>query len=156
MTLPDTATWREIQQQPDLWEAWARDPALGRARAWIAALAPREVWLCGAGSSAFIGDIIVAGLEGQGGPRLRAIPTTDLVSRPRAFLPTRALVIHFGRSGDSAESLGLLDALDALSPARRGSTSPATPRAQLATRPAPGPLPRPRCCPRPPTTRASP
>ena len=106
MTLHDTATWREIQQQPALWDAWARGPALADARAWLAALAPQEVWLCGAGTSAFIGDIIAAGLEGAGGPRLRAIPTTDLVSRPRAFLPTGALVLHFGRSGDSAEIAG--------------------------------------------------
>ncbi|HVG49664.1 MAG TPA: SIS domain-containing protein [Rubellimicrobium sp.] len=140
MTLHDTATWREIQQQPALWESWAAGPALLRARDWLAAQAPQEVWLCGAGTSAFIGDIIAAGLEGAGGPRLRAIPTTDLVSRPRAFLPTRAIVIHFGRSGDSTESLGLLDALDALSPDTPRLHVTCNPRGQLATRPAPGPL----------------
>ena len=140
MTLPDTATWREIMQQPDLWAAWADDPALPRARAWVTARAPEEVWLCGAGSSAYIGDIIVAGREGQGGPRLRAIPTTDLVSRPHAYLPTRALVLQFGRSGDSAESLGLLDALDALSPETPRLHVTCNPGGQLATRPSPGPL----------------
>lgn len=140
MTLHQTATWREIMQQPDLWEGWAQSPALDAARAWVAALAPEEIWLCGAGTSAYVGDIIASGSEGQGGPRLRAIPTTDLVSRPRAFLPTRALVVQFGRSGDSAESLGLLDALDALSPGTARLHVTCNPRGQLATRPAPGPL----------------
>lgn len=140
MTLHGTATWREIMQQPDLWAAWAEDPALARARDWVAARAPGEVWLCGAGSSAYVGDIVAAGLEGRPGPRLRAIPTTDLVSRPRAFLPTRALMVQFGRSGDSPESLGLLDALDALSPDAPRLHVTCNPRGQLATRPAPGPL----------------
>jgi tagatose-6-phosphate ketose/aldose isomerase len=138
MTLQSTATWREIRQQPDLWQTWARSPALPEARSWIERQAPEEIWLCGAGTSAFIGDIVTAGLEGRGGPRLRAIPTTDIVSRPKSFLPTDALVIHFGRSGDSAESLGLLDALDALSPATPRLHVTCNPQGTLATRSAPG------------------
>ena len=138
MTLTETRTWAEIQQQPTLWEDWARTPHLPNARAWIASLGRREVWLCGAGTSAYIGDIVASGLEGQG-LRLRSVPTTDLVSRPRAFLPTDALVVHFGRSGDSAESVGLLDALDALSPGTPRLHVTCNPEGQLATRPAPGP-----------------
>ncbi len=138
MTLTETRTWAEIQQQPALWEGWAQSPHLANARAWIESLGPREVWLCGAGTSAYIGDIVASGLEGQG-RRLRAIPTTDLVSRPRAFLPTDALIVHFGRSGDSAESLGLLDALDALSPGTPRLHVTCNPKGQLAIRPAPSP-----------------
>ncbi len=139
-TLDASATWAEIHQQPAVWEALARDTALGEARAWIGALAPREVWLMGAGTSAYIGEIVAAGLEGQGGPRLRAIPTTDLVSRPRDFLPTDALAVQFGRSGDSTESLGVMDALDALSPDTPRLHVTCNPEGQLAVRPAPGPL----------------
>ncbi len=110
-------TWREIMAQPAIWAAWAEAPALAAARAWIAATAPDEIWLTGAGSSAYIGDMVCAGLEGQPGPRLRAVPTTDIVSRPQAFLSGRTpLVVSFGRSGNSAETLGTLDALDALAP----------------------------------------
>lgn len=138
-TLLASATWHEIHQQPDLWRAWAGDPALGHARDWFAQLGPREVWLCGAGTSAFIGDIVVAGLEGVPGPRLRAVPTTDLVSRPKAYLPTEALVVQFGRSGDSTESIGVMDALDALSPATPRLHVTCNPRGALAMRPAPGP-----------------
>ena len=60
-----------------------------------------------------IGDILVSGLEGQGGPRLRAVPSTDLVARPQAYLRgRRPLVVNFGRSGNSSETVGTLDALD--------------------------------------------
>lgn len=110
------ATWSEIHAQPAIWRDWAaRDFAADRA--WIAAQNVDEVWFCGAGTSAYIGDIIVAGLEGQAGPRLRAVPSTDLVARPQAYLRgRRPLVVSFGRSGNSSESVGTLDALDALAP----------------------------------------
>lgn len=111
-------TWREIMAQPAIWSDWARNPALGLTRDRLASLKPEEVWFSGAGSSAYIGDIVCAGLEAQAGPRLRAVPTTDLVSRPNAYLTGRQpLVVSFGRSGNSAETLGTLDALDVLAPA---------------------------------------
>ncbi|TNC46782.1 tagatose-bisphosphate aldolase [Rubellimicrobium rubrum] len=133
-TLHDTATWREIRQQPDLWEEWGRSPALREARDWIATLAFKEIWLCGAGSSAYIGDIVAAGVDGVIHPRLRSVPTTDIVSRPQAFFPTKALMVHFGRSGDSAESVGVLDALDAISPETPRLHITCNPEGQLATR----------------------
>jgi tagatose-6-phosphate ketose/aldose isomerase len=111
------ATWREIMAQPAIWRDWAGafDPAA--LRAWVAGLGVDEVWFCGAGSSAYIGDMIVASLEGQPGPRLRAIPTTDIVARPHAYLQGHSpLIVSFGRSGNSAETIGTLDALDVLAP----------------------------------------
>lgn len=111
------ATWREIQAQPAIWAAWAKALDVASLRAWVAALGVDEVWFCGAGSSAYIGEMLVAALEGQGGPRLRAVATTDLVARPFAYLNGRKpLLVSFGRSGNSAETLGTLDALDALAP----------------------------------------
>jgi len=111
------ATWREIQSQPAIWAGWADSADLAAAAAWVAVLTVDEVWFTGAGSSAYIGEMVVAGLEGQVGPRLRAVATTDLVARPATYLRgTRPLVVSFGRSGNSAESLGTLDALDALAP----------------------------------------
>ncbi len=111
------ATWREIQSQPAIWADWAGSAALAAAAAWVAAQDAAEVWFTGAGSSAYIGEMVVAGLEGQGGPSLRAVATTDLVARPAAYLNgRRPLVVSFGRSGNSAESLGTLDALDVLAP----------------------------------------
>lgn len=111
------ATWREIQAQPAIWTNWGAQLDVAGLRASIAGLGVDEVWFCGAGSSAYIGEIVVSALQGRSGPRLRAVATTDLVSRPRAYLGgNRPLVVSFGRSGNSAETVGVLDALDVLAP----------------------------------------
>ena len=115
MTYRDSATWAEIHAQPAIWTAWGASLDVQGLRAWVAATGATEVWFCGAGSSAYVGEIVTAALEGQGA--FRAVPTTDLVSRPRAYLANRKpLVVSFGRSGNSTESIGVLDALDALAP----------------------------------------
>lgn len=111
------ATWREIHAQPAIWSEWSRSFDLAGVREWVAEFGVTEIWFCGAGSSAYIGEMIVAALEGQSGPRLRAVATTDLVARPHHYLNgRRPLVVNFGRSGNSAETAGILDALDALEP----------------------------------------
>jgi tagatose-6-phosphate ketose/aldose isomerase len=115
--LAQTATWREIMAQPAIWQDWAATFNPAPIKAWITSLNPSAIWFCGAGSSAYIGDMIVSALEGHRGPALRAVPTTDLVARPHAYLTGRApLIVSFGRSGNSAETIGTLDALDALAP----------------------------------------
>ena len=111
------ATWREIHAQPAIWRDWGDALDVAGLRDWIASLNVSEVWFCGAGSSSYIGEIVVSTLEGAAGPRLRAVATTDLVSRPTAFLTGKSpLVVSFGRSGSSSETIGTLDALDALAP----------------------------------------
>ncbi|MCR6499384.1 ROK family protein [Shinella sp. CPCC 101442] len=115
------ATTREIAQQPRVWRAFA--PQLSafavETGAWLKARAHDEIWFCGAGTSAFIGETLAAYLNRTPGPaRFRAVPTTDLVSSPRGFLRPglRTLVVSFGRSGNSSESLGTLDLLNAHAP----------------------------------------
>ncbi len=109
------ATWREIHAQPAIWRDWGATLDVTGLRAWIAALGVSEVWFCGAGTSAYIGEILACGLEGAPGPRLRAVPTTDIVARPYAYLTgAPKLIVSFGRSGNSTESIGTLAALDAL------------------------------------------
>jgi tagatose-6-phosphate ketose/aldose isomerase len=115
--LTSHATFREILSQPSIWRDWGARLPVADLRAWIASTGADEVWFCGAGTSAYIGDILTAGLEGQPGPRFRSVPTTDIVARPHAYLRgSPKLIVSFGRSGNSTESLGLLDALDALAP----------------------------------------
>ena len=134
------ATWREITAQPAIWSDWGRQAGIAAARAFVNAVAPSEIWLCGAGSSAYVGDILAAALEAAPGPRLRAVATTDIVSRPRSFLAGRnPLVISFGRSGNSAETIGTLDALDALAPEAARLNITCNPSGALAVRGATGP-----------------
>lgn len=114
--LSQIATWREIHAQPSIWRDWGARLPVPALRDWIAAQDVSEIWLCGAGSSAYIGEIIAAALIGTT-PRIQAVATTDIVARPHAYLRgQRRLVISFGRSGNSSESIGLLDALEVLAP----------------------------------------
>lgn len=115
--LTQHATGREILSQPAIWRDWGAVLPVADLRQWIAETGVSDVWFCGAGTSAYIGDILAAALEGQPGPRLRSIPTTDIVARPHAYLKGQPkLIVSFGRSGNSTESIGLLDALDSLAP----------------------------------------
>lgn len=135
-TLNTWATWREIHQQPAVWRAWGEALDVDGLRSWIAAQNADEVWFCGAGTSAYIGDIIAAAVPGT-----RSVPSTDLVANPRAYLNgNRPLVVSFGRSGNSTESLGTLDALDALAPDAPRLHITCNPDGALATRTSPGPL----------------
>lgn len=113
-------TEQEIGQQPVIWRTWgeAFSENLEEIRKWIAQSGATEIWLCGAGTSAFIGDVVATGLGASSGLPIRAVPTTDLVASPSLYQRpgVRPLVISFGRSGDSAESIGTLDVLDALFP----------------------------------------
>lgn len=130
-------TEREIAAQPGIWDAWSLSlPRIAdETRNWIESCGPDEIWLCGAGTSAFIGDSLAVAL-GRAARPVRAIPTTDLVARPRDYVRNgvRPLVVSFGRSGNSAESIGTLDILDRLAPeaARLNITCNAT--SALATR----------------------
>ncbi|MDP3197867.1 SIS domain-containing protein [Tabrizicola sp.] len=130
------ATFREILAQPAIWRDWGARLQVADLRQWIAETGVSEVWFCGAGTSAYIGDILASGLEGQPGPRFRSVPTTDIVARPRAYLTGQPkLIVSFGRSGSSTESIGLLDALDTLAPAWPRLNITCNARSALATRP---------------------
>lgn len=129
------ATWREIVAQPAIWRGWSTTLDVAGLRQWVAATKCDEVWFSGAGTSAYIGDIVVSGLEGKRDLRLRSVPSTDLVSRPEAYLKDRSpLVVNFGRSGNSAESIAVLDALDALAPNAPQLNITCNPSGVLATR----------------------
>lgn len=111
-TLNTWATWQEIHRQPDIWRNWGSDLDVAESRAWIAEQDFDRVWFCGAGTSAYIGDILAASLKGT-----RSVPTTDIVADPVHVLSgERPLIVNFGRSGNSTETVGTLDALDAILP----------------------------------------
>jgi fructoselysine-6-P-deglycase FrlB-like protein len=115
------ATTREIKRQPAIWRSFGPelDGIAAEIRSWVAIRRPDEIWFTGAGTSAFIGETLAAYLNQAAGPaRHRAIPTTDLIAAPRNFLRpgVKLLVVSFGRSGNSSESIGTLDLLAAHAP----------------------------------------
>lgn len=134
-------TLPEILAQPQIWSDWRSELERQAAliRDWIAEKEIEEVILAGAGTSAFIGDVL-AFVPSQS-VRVRAIPTTDIVSCPFDCLRNdpRLLVVQFGRSGDSSESVGTLDLLDRAFPLAQRLNITCNPKGTLASRTPVGP-----------------
>lgn len=110
----------EILGQPGLWEAVhaalaARGPELSAFLRACLATPDREVILTGAGSSAFIGELLEGPLAVKLGRTVRAVPTTDLVTHaPERLAPGNpALLVSFARSGNSPESVAALEQAEA-------------------------------------------
>jgi tagatose-6-phosphate ketose/aldose isomerase len=112
------ATILEIGQQPDVWREVANttDGAIAEFLRDITARADIRIILTGAGSSAFIGDIAAPALRRHLGRRVEAIPTTSIVASPLDYLEPNAptLMVSFGRSGNSPESLATTALADEL------------------------------------------
>lgn len=113
-------TRREIAQQPvTLRETQALLSAHKAAiEAFVAPLLARpdlRVILAGAGTSAFIGECLAPWLSRELGRTVEAIATTDIVSGPTLHLRRKAptLLVSFGRSGSSPESIAAADLVDA-------------------------------------------
>lgn len=114
-------TAREIAQQP---ASWLRTQALldsnaARISGFLAPLLAKRdlrIILTGAGSSAFIGECLAPLLLERLGRRVEAIATTDLLSGPRQYfqpeVPT--LLVSFGRSGSSPESIAVVELAERL------------------------------------------
>ena len=113
-----TGTWteKEIRQQPECWIRSLNN--IERMRLTIDDfLAPLlrkndlRIVLTGAGTSAFIGDIIAPWLSSHTGKNISAVPTTDLVTNPMDYLnPAHPLLlVSFARSGNSPESVAAVE-----------------------------------------------
>jgi tagatose-6-phosphate ketose/aldose isomerase len=132
----DSQTWTELFAQPGIWTQWGPELANRAAeiRSWIADRQITEIIFAGAGTSAFIGDILAFGAGGR--IRISATPTTDIVACPFACLrdDPHLLVVQFGRSGDSSESVGTIDLLDRQFPQVQRLNITCNPKGALATR----------------------
>lgn len=138
--MPPTFTAQEIDAQPAIWRNWAAPLAehADAVRRWIAARRPAAIWLSGAGTSAYIGEVLARQLRGP--VPVEALPTTDLVSCPQVLAAARRpLSVQFGRSGNSSETLGLIDLLDAHLPQADRLQITCNAGSALATREGPGP-----------------
>lgn len=104
-------TAREIAQQPGVWCKLGAD-GTGVPQRFLAPLLAQphlQIVLCGAGSSAYIGECLAPALTRRWGSRIRAIATTDLVADPQGCLGNEPLLlVSFARSGNSPESVAAL------------------------------------------------
>ena len=105
-------TSSEISSQPELWQqTWqsflGQQSTLKKFLSQVYDQDNLNVILTGAGTSAFIGDILQGPYQKHTGIPSRAISTTDLVTHPELFLQKErpTLLISFARSGDSPESV---------------------------------------------------
>ncbi len=112
-------TVTEILQQPGVWNdvvALIKDQSASLSK-FLGPLLQRtdlRIVLTGAGTSAHIGACVAPAATRALGRAVEAIPTTDLVADPQAYLfanvPT--LLVSFGRSGNSPESIAAVDIAD--------------------------------------------
>lgn len=116
-----TFTLTEIYQQPSTWEKTCTQIKESREglKKFIDQVITQDdfdVILTGAGTSEFVGNALFPHLTQLLDHKVKSYGTTDIVATPEAYLsrtkPT--LLISFGRSGNSPESVGAVDAAEAV------------------------------------------
>lgn len=108
-------TYSEIMQQPQMW--LAEYEMLREQRDQIERfVVPRieagyQVIFTGAGTSAYIGDILEVAVADTLFRGAQSVATTDLITHPLAYLAPdkKVLLVSFARSGNSPESLGAVN-----------------------------------------------
>ncbi|RSM47003.1 SIS domain-containing protein [Amycolatopsis balhimycina DSM 5908] len=133
----DSWTAREIEQQPATWIRVAE--AVRRARPEIGKLIGLSGWrivLTGAGTSAFVGEVVARDLARHLGRPVEAIATTEIVADPGAVVvdDRPILLVSFARSGNSPESVAAADLLQRLAPELRHLVITCDPGGRLARR----------------------
>ncbi|MCK3657031.1 tagatose-6-phosphate ketose isomerase [Pasteurellaceae bacterium Macca] len=113
-------TAKEIAQQPKTWLETVEIVKNSTARQFLDPLITQakggklRIIFTGAGTSAFIGDVVAPVLSEKLGCVVESIASTDLVSSPYQYLfadkPT--LLVSFARSGNSPESIGAVDCVN--------------------------------------------
>ncbi len=116
-----TFTLTEIYQQPATWEKTCRQISehkdeIQKFIDQVIKCDDYDVILTGAGTSEFVGNALFPHLAGLLDHKAKSYGTTDIVATPEAYLsrtkPT--LLISFGRSGNSPESVGAIDAAESV------------------------------------------
>jgi len=109
-------TAEEIAQQPALWDALAETLADRQAAIdaflgdWLRQPGHRVIFT-GAGSSGFIAEMVADIINAQWPADVRALHTTNLLTHPDLYLERErpTLLVSFGRSGSSPESIAAVD-----------------------------------------------
>jgi len=124
-------TWREIQQQPALWPTTAERVWDGMERLDVQArLKDARVVITGAGTSGYLAAAIAAAW-----PRSVAVPSTDLLLNTERYIEDATVLLSVGRSGDSPESMAVVERVHRLCPDIWHLAVTCNPRGGLATSP---------------------
>lgn len=107
----DSFTESEILSQPELWLKLYYEYHLDKEelKKYLNQLLYNDdvrIILTGAGSSAFIGDVLLGVFSNRFKNPVNAVPTTDLITHPELYFNknNKYLLISFARSGNSPES----------------------------------------------------
>jgi tagatose-6-phosphate ketose/aldose isomerase len=138
-TIGGLSTAEEIAQQPAVWRDLhaslrAQRPHVDAFLAGCLANPLQQVILTGAGSSAYVGEIVADELNAAWPAQVRAIATTTLLTHPGLYLQAGAplLLVSFARSGDSPESLAAVNLVRELVPGARLLNITCNPQGTLA------------------------
>ncbi|MEG0176815.1 SIS domain-containing protein [Anaerorhabdus sp.] len=116
-----TFTATEINQQPATWEKTINQVKTmkGEIEAFLKQVTSQpdyDIILTGAGTSEFVGNTLFSYLNKCTNFKTKSYATTDITATPENYIsrtkPT--LLISFGRSGNSPESIGAVDAVEAV------------------------------------------
>ncbi len=109
-------TASEIQQQPGLWKesfqkVLSHKKQLHDFLEKVYAIPDLEIILTGAGTSAFIGEILAGPFQYHTKKKTSAYATTNLITHPQHFFDSNRplLLVSFARSGNSPESVAAVD-----------------------------------------------
>lgn len=114
-------TLKEIYQQPATWRKTCAQIAACKdeLQAFLDKVVKADdfdIVLTGAGTSEFVGNSLFQALNAKYNHKVKSYGTTDIVPSPENFLsrtkPT--ILVSFGRSGNSPESLGAVEAAEAV------------------------------------------
>lgn len=114
-------TLTEINQQPSTWKKTCAQIAACKdeLQAFIDQVVKADdfdIILTGAGTSEFVGNSLYQALNSKYAYKVKSYATTDIVPSPEDFLsrtkPT--ILVSFGRSGNSPESLGAVENAEAV------------------------------------------
>lgn len=120
-TLKATFTATEIAQQPNTWRKTLKQmhDLKDQLKPFLAHVLDKEdydIILTGAGTSEFVGNAAYAYLTHLFNHKVKSYGTTDIVATPYYYLSTTkpTLLVSYGRSGNSPESVGAVEAADAV------------------------------------------
>lgn len=115
-------TLKEIYQQPKTWlktlaQIIENKDSIQKFINQVIKCDDYDVIFTGAGTSEFVGNALYAYLNKELNYKVKSYGTTDIVATPEAYISKNkpTLLISFGRSGNSPESIGAVEAASVVS-----------------------------------------